>query len=224
MIMLKMNKLGINPEKYKNIEDNSDKFSFVLINPPHDYIISPGDIVYLLKPGLPPQSSKENNFKSPIFNVNFSKEISNFNDNPKNVSDSLLNLNQKSLANSSQSNNEFDNEYQMFKNLKKHSVDHISTKIFSEKNKINMTPWSCSSSLKSFINMNSGSNLLLKSTAKDSDDINLEKMMNASTMNPITAKMSVTNLKPCGNITTKTLKENNENEYDRIFLNISSQN
>lgn len=27
------------------------RFSFVLINPPHDYVLRPGDIIYLLKPG-----------------------------------------------------------------------------------------------------------------------------------------------------------------------------
>lgn len=47
-----MNRLGIDPDKYKYFEEESDeKFSFVLINPPNDFFLKPGDIIYLLKPG-----------------------------------------------------------------------------------------------------------------------------------------------------------------------------
>lgn len=51
MILLKMNKLGIDPDKYANFEDQSEKFSYVLINPNCDVFLRPGDIIYLLKPG-----------------------------------------------------------------------------------------------------------------------------------------------------------------------------
>jgi hypothetical protein len=51
MILIKMNKLGIDPDKYKSYDEHAEKFSYVLINPPHDYILKAGDIVYLLKPG-----------------------------------------------------------------------------------------------------------------------------------------------------------------------------
>ncbi len=53
MIINKLNKLGINSEKYKNFEQHSqiEKYSFVLINPSSDFFLRPGDIVYLLKPG-----------------------------------------------------------------------------------------------------------------------------------------------------------------------------
>lgn len=49
-----MSKLGIDPDKYdkyKSYDEHMERFSFVLINPSHDYILRPGDIVYLLKPG-----------------------------------------------------------------------------------------------------------------------------------------------------------------------------
>ena len=48
-----MNRLGIDPEKYKNLECSDGKFSFVLINPPSEFFLKNGDIVYLLKPGSP---------------------------------------------------------------------------------------------------------------------------------------------------------------------------
>ena len=48
-----MNKLGIDPDKYKPTMDQSvyEKFSFVLINPVESFALKAGDIVYLLKPG-----------------------------------------------------------------------------------------------------------------------------------------------------------------------------
>lgn len=60
MILLKMTKLGIDPDKYKNVEDQSEKFSFVLINPHCDLFLKPGDIVYLLKPGTPVDNPNSN--------------------------------------------------------------------------------------------------------------------------------------------------------------------
>jgi hypothetical protein len=51
MILIKMNKLGIDPEKYKVDDQVYENFSFVLINPPCDFFLKPGDIIYLLKPG-----------------------------------------------------------------------------------------------------------------------------------------------------------------------------
>lgn len=51
MILIKMNKLGIDTEKYKIDDQVYENFSFVLINPPYDFFLKPGDIVYLLKPG-----------------------------------------------------------------------------------------------------------------------------------------------------------------------------
>lgn len=53
MIINKLNKLGINSEKYKHFENHSqiEKYSFVLINPSSEFFLRPGDIVYLLKPG-----------------------------------------------------------------------------------------------------------------------------------------------------------------------------
>lgn len=57
MILGKLNKLGINPEKYKFENAMSEKFSFVLINPSCDYQLKAGDIIYLLKPGCNNNSS-----------------------------------------------------------------------------------------------------------------------------------------------------------------------
>jgi len=51
MILIKMNKLGIDPEKYKINDQVYENFSFVLINPPYDFFLKPGDIAYILKPG-----------------------------------------------------------------------------------------------------------------------------------------------------------------------------
>lgn len=52
MILIKMNKLGIDPDKYKHFDEfSSEKCSFVLINPSSDFVLKPGDIIYLLKPG-----------------------------------------------------------------------------------------------------------------------------------------------------------------------------
>jgi hypothetical protein len=58
MILIKMNKLGIDPNKYKSSEESSstERFSFVLINPSHDLNLQTGDIIYLLKPGTPPKA------------------------------------------------------------------------------------------------------------------------------------------------------------------------
>ncbi|CAF1054179.1 unnamed protein product, partial [Brachionus calyciflorus] len=68
MILLKMSKLGIDPDKYKNVEDQSEKFSFVLINPHCDLFLKPGDIVYLLKPGKPVLPSENPNSENQIEN------------------------------------------------------------------------------------------------------------------------------------------------------------
>lgn len=64
MILLKMNKLGIDPDKYLNFEDQSEKFSYVLINPSFDVFLKPGDIVYLLKPGSSNSSANNANIDS----------------------------------------------------------------------------------------------------------------------------------------------------------------
>ena len=52
MILIKMDRLGIDPEKYKNLELSEGKSSYVLINPPNDFSLKTGDIVYLLKTGF----------------------------------------------------------------------------------------------------------------------------------------------------------------------------
>ena len=61
MILIKMNRLGIDPQKYKNLERHDGKFSYVLINPPNDFSLKTGDIIYLLKTGYKKESSP--NFK-----------------------------------------------------------------------------------------------------------------------------------------------------------------
>ena len=74
-----MNRLGIDPQKYKNLEKSDGKFSYVLINPPYDFNLKIGDIIYLLKTGY----KKENTLNGTNFkHSNDSKE-----------EDSLLKLN-----------------------------------------------------------------------------------------------------------------------------------
>lgn len=51
-----MNKLGIDPDKYKNFDENPEDYSFVLINPSHEFQLQSGDIIYLLKPGTAPKT------------------------------------------------------------------------------------------------------------------------------------------------------------------------
>jgi hypothetical protein len=67
MIYNKMNKLGIDPDKYKPTTDQLEKFSYVLINPAESFQLRAGDIVYLLKPGSNNTSSvsKTNPIKPP---------------------------------------------------------------------------------------------------------------------------------------------------------------
>ncbi len=52
MILIKMDKLGIDSNKYSTRDENVC-LNFVLINPSNDFSLQPGDIVYLLKPGMP---------------------------------------------------------------------------------------------------------------------------------------------------------------------------
>jgi len=49
MILTKMDKLGIDSNKYSANNDGGN-VSFVLINPASDFSLQPGDIVYMLKP------------------------------------------------------------------------------------------------------------------------------------------------------------------------------
>ena len=66
MILIKMDRLGIDPEKYKNLERFDGKFSYVLINPPNDFSLKTGDIVYLLKTGY--KKTNSNNKTSETLN------------------------------------------------------------------------------------------------------------------------------------------------------------
>ncbi len=61
MILIKMNKLGIDTEKYST-KDDSPCFNFVLINPSTEFHLQPGDVVYLLKPGNPVIQNDNNMF------------------------------------------------------------------------------------------------------------------------------------------------------------------
>ena len=61
MILIKMNKLGIDTEKYST-KDDSACFNFVLINPSTEFHLQPGDVVYLLKPGNPVIQNENNAF------------------------------------------------------------------------------------------------------------------------------------------------------------------
>jgi hypothetical protein len=101
MLFLKMTKLGIDPDKYKTYKGMLDeKFSFVLINPTSEFLLKPGDIVYLLKPGnfeLISQSplklvthnrldGEKNHFMSSLFGINKSDsgDLNNNNSNNEN--------------------------------------------------------------------------------------------------------------------------------------------
>lgn len=90
-----MNKLGIDPDKYKNLDEQLEKFSFVLINPPSEFVIKPGDIVYLLKPGTPFQP-KETSASNSNLNLNYNKKQST-NQLPTN----LFNIDEESPVKSS---------------------------------------------------------------------------------------------------------------------------
>jgi hypothetical protein len=72
MILIKMNRLGIDPEKYKNLERFDGKFSYVLINPPNDFNLKIGDIVYLLKTGY--KKDKTPNFIYKHYNMEEEEE------------------------------------------------------------------------------------------------------------------------------------------------------
>jgi len=72
MILIKMNRLGIDPEKYKSLERFDGKFSYVLINPPNDFNLKIGDIVYLLKTGY--KKDKTPNFIYKHYNMEEEEE------------------------------------------------------------------------------------------------------------------------------------------------------
>lgn len=73
MILLKMNKLGIDSKKYSTKNDDAC-LNFVLINPSNDFALQTGDIVYLLKPSQAMiQSNPSSSPSSPTsvsFNLN----------------------------------------------------------------------------------------------------------------------------------------------------------
>ena len=71
MILLKMNKLGIDSKKYITKNDDAS-LNFVLINPPNDFALQSGDIVYLLKPSNPIEQlgTSPSNHTSATFNLN----------------------------------------------------------------------------------------------------------------------------------------------------------
>lgn len=73
-----MDKLGINTEKYTSNDENSMKYSFVLINPSTDFCIQPGDIVYLLKSGNFIEKDEINGFGSSGYDdVDYNETIYN---------------------------------------------------------------------------------------------------------------------------------------------------
>jgi hypothetical protein len=51
--MAKISKLKMNSSMFENVSGTStiDKLSYVLINPPNNFELNYGDVVYLLKPG-----------------------------------------------------------------------------------------------------------------------------------------------------------------------------
>jgi hypothetical protein len=51
IIFTNMKNLGLDAAKYKQANSNTSTVSFVLINPPNDFRLKSGDIVYLLRPG-----------------------------------------------------------------------------------------------------------------------------------------------------------------------------
>ena len=91
MILLKMDKLGIDGRKYVTKSDDGS-LNFVLINPSNDFILQPGDIVYLLKPGTPIIQPE------PVHQVTF-----NINETTSNEEDEKNNddLNEEILSNKS---------------------------------------------------------------------------------------------------------------------------
>lgn len=52
MILIKMDKLGIDSNKYSSSSE-TDSVNFVLINPSNEFLLQSSDIIYLLKPGTP---------------------------------------------------------------------------------------------------------------------------------------------------------------------------
>jgi hypothetical protein len=51
LVLENMRKLNMNPNKYEKNKKFSWKTSYVLINPPIDFRLQTGDIIYLIKPG-----------------------------------------------------------------------------------------------------------------------------------------------------------------------------
>ena len=68
--MMKMNKLGIDAKNYNTkVTENTDKNSFVLINPSFDVSLQSGDIIYLLKPGNKFSKKVQKTLESSILSI-----------------------------------------------------------------------------------------------------------------------------------------------------------
>ena len=117
MIFNKMNKLGIDPDKYKSGNDHSEKFSFVLINPASEFPLKAGDIIYLLKPRC---NNSSNIAQNQMNTKNNNTEIVNGNE----VKISSLNNNENETNNNNNINNnkDSDNSNEDFFSIKSNSL------------------------------------------------------------------------------------------------------
>ena len=130
MIANKMDKLGIDSDKYSGIEESSMKYSFVLINPAMDFFLQPGDIIYLLKPG-----------------------------NSNNKNESAFELDAYNSKDATNKVKFQDSKMPSFNYTKHNSLDFMPNKFSFSNLKNNLMPATLSASLKSYLNQKQMENL-----------------------------------------------------------------